>query len=107
MNMNHSFESFGFSNPPSLVATCKGACRKFLARLQNIKSALLSEFRENTFKHERLLQLALNEAEALAYETGVPHLIFPLLAREKVQSVAAWGRHQNRVRRESFHRSAA
>jgi hypothetical protein len=107
MNMNHSFENFGFGNPPSFFAACKGACRKLLTRLQNTKNAVLSEFRQSTFNHERLLHLALNEAEALAYETGVPYLTFPLLAREKAQAVADWGRKQSRVRRESFHRLAA
>lgn len=36
----------------------------------------------------RLVRLALNEAEALAWETGFPHLIFPTLAMEKVRCLA-------------------
>jgi len=105
--MNNSFENGRLTTRTSFVATCTGSCRKFLARLQNIKTKLLGEFRQNTFNQERLLQLALNEAEALAYDSGFPLLTFPVLAREKVQAVAAWGRQQNRVRRESFHRLAA
>jgi hypothetical protein len=46
-----------------------------------------------------LLRLALNEAEALAWETGVPHLIFPTLAMEKVRSVADWQSRQKLVQR--------
>jgi len=45
-----------------------------------------------------MLHLALNEAEALAGETGFPLLVFPELAREKAESVAAWGRRQQAVR---------
>jgi len=48
---------------------------------------------------EHLLELALNEAEALAAQTGYPHLVFPVLAAEKVRSVAAWDARQQRVRR--------
>jgi hypothetical protein len=102
MNMNYFSEIPNLDKRSSFVATCKGACRKLLARLETVKTSLLREFRQTTFNQDRLLQLALNEAEALAYETGFPHLTFPMLAREKVQAVAAWGRHQNRVRRESF-----
>jgi hypothetical protein len=36
----------------------------------------------------RLFRSALNEAEALAWETGFPHLVFPTLAMEKVRSLA-------------------
>jgi hypothetical protein len=89
------------------VEACTTSCKKLLAGIQNIKATLLNEFRQTTFGQERLLQLALNEAEAMAYETGFPLLTFPVLAREKVQAVAAWRRQQNRVRRESFERMVA
>jgi hypothetical protein len=44
--------------------------------------------------HQKLLRLAVNEAEALAYETDYPHLVFPALAEEKAQQVAAWETRQ-------------
>jgi hypothetical protein len=50
---------------------------------------------------ERLLRLALNEAEAAAWETMYPHLVFPALASEKAQAVAAWNAHQQSVWRSS------
>jgi hypothetical protein len=46
-----------------------------------------------------MLQLALNEAEALAWQSAYPHLVFPALAMEKVQEIADWNRHQRSVRR--------
>jgi hypothetical protein len=46
----------------------------------------------------RLLRLALNEAEALAWATGFPELIFPVLAQEKAGKVAVWHERQKSVR---------
>ena len=39
---------------------------------------------------ERLFRAAVNEAEALAWETEYPQLIFPALAKEKIETLAAW-----------------
>jgi hypothetical protein len=44
-----------------------------------------------------LARLALNEAEALAWQTGVPHLVFPELADEKIRELAAWRERQMAV----------
>jgi hypothetical protein len=46
---------------------------------------------------EQLVRLALNEAEALARQTWYPHLVFPDLAAEKIQAVAAWENRQRRL----------
>ena len=75
--------------------------------MQSIKAALLNEFGHWALGREHLLQLALNEAEALAHETGFPLLTFPTLAREKVQAVAAWQLRQQGIRHTSFGRMAA
>lgn len=66
--------------------------------LQTIKTGLLREFNP-AYGQQRMVELALNEAEALAHESGFPHLVFPTLAREKVEAVAAWNRRQRLVRR--------
>jgi hypothetical protein len=47
----------------------------------------------------RIFQLALNEAEALAWETEFPQLVFPALALEKIQGVAKWQGRQRSVHR--------
>ncbi len=39
---------------------------------------------------ERLFRVALNEAEALAWETEYPQLVFPTLAEEKIEAISAW-----------------
>lgn len=105
--MNNTLQQALLTPAGPLFAACTASCKKLLTRLQSIKTALFREFRQGLFGQDHLLQLALNEAEALAYETGFPLLTFPALAREKVQAVAAWRRHQQSVRRASIERWAA
>jgi hypothetical protein len=47
---------------------------------------------------KRLIELALNEAEALAWETGVPDLVFLTLAEEKLDALNGWLDRQEKVR---------
>jgi hypothetical protein len=42
---------------------------------------------------EHLFRAAVNEAEALAWETEYPQLVFPALAEEKIETLAASYRH--------------
>ena len=91
---------------PFLVA-CASSCKKTAGRLQRIRNGLLREFRSRLLNQDRMLQLALNEAEALAHDTGFPVLTFPTLAREKVEAVAAWDQEQKRVRRDWYRTLAA
>ncbi len=67
------------------------------AHLARAKEALIAEWSDSLKTQGQLLRLALNEAEALAWETTYPHLVFPLLAAEKVQAVAAWKARQQRI----------
>ena len=78
---------------------CLRSCEKILAQIRKAKAAIFAESRGVLEAHERMLQLALNEAEALAWQSAYPHLVFPALAMEKVQEVADWNRHQRAVRR--------
>jgi hypothetical protein len=67
----------------------------------NIKNGLTREFGSTLGAHGQLLKSALNEAEALAWQTGYPHLFFPVLAEEKAFSVNRWAARQRRVSRAS------
>jgi hypothetical protein len=69
-------------------------CRTLLTQIEKTKADILTEFRGTLQAREHLLRLALNEAEALAWQSGVPQLVFPTLAQEKAQAVAAWHRRQ-------------
>ena len=78
------------------------SCARLLSNIQSVKTGLLTEFHPAAYGQGRMVELALNEAEALAHETGFPLLVFPALAREKVEAVAAWNRRQRMVRRKVF-----
>jgi len=82
----------------TLKQACLGACSKIAAQVARAKDAILAESRQLLGAPERMVQLALNEAEAVAWQTEYPHLVFPALAMEKVQNVAAWNHRQASVR---------
>src|SRR5947208_14465721 len=97
--MNAIPEMTGNNAPqPTLAAICLLSCRKLIAQIQQAKHAILAEFRQTFKAPEQMLRLALNEAEALAWQTSYPHLVFPVLAAEKAQSVATWSAHQESIR---------
>lgn len=69
--------------------------------LAETKRRVLRDYSEAVGEHTSLLRLALNEAEALAWDTGYPHLFFPTLALEKAESTVQWHRQQRAVRRKA------
>lgn len=81
------------------ASKCAASCQKLLAQIRRAKDAIEAEYRGVAAAHQQLLHLALNEAEALAWETAYPHLVFPTLAREKAEAVTDWETHQQAVRR--------
>jgi len=87
---------------PALTDVCLASCKKLGAQIQKTKNAILKEFVDAFKTQEHLLRLALNEAEALAWQTGFPQLVFPTLATEKAQAALAWS-----LRQRSMNRSAA
>lgn len=105
--MNASANNNTTCTPHPFISSCSASCQKLLNKLQLLKKGLLSEFNHRADAQDRMLQLALNEAEALARETGFPLLTFPVLAREKAESVAAWRDRQQAVRRSALQRLAA
>lgn len=78
----------------AFAARSLALCRRALALTQALKDRILSGFRGEREEQQHLVRLALNEAEALAWETDYPHLLFPTLAAEKVQTVTNWQRRQ-------------
>jgi hypothetical protein len=84
---------------PSALAACLDCCRTVVTEIGNVREAILADSRSVLRSQERLLRLALNEAEALAWDTTFPHLVFPTLALEKVQALADWSARQKSVRR--------
>ena len=94
--MNQKTDQEGLSET-DLGGVCQRACRKVLAQIARSRAGVLAEWSDVLNTQQHALRLALNEAEALAWQTMYPHLIFPVLAAEKVQAVAAWNRRQQRL----------
>ena len=84
---------------------CLDSCRKLLDRIEEVKQAVLDEFHDTLDAHNQMVRLAVNEAEALAWETDYPHLVFPALAHEKAQEVRSWETRQREVKRSQSRRS--
>ena len=78
---------------------CLASCRKLLTQIESTKEAIFDEFRDIIGGQERTLRLALNEAEAIAWQTEYPHLVFPTLAKEKVEAVFAWQARAQSIQR--------
>lgn len=73
---------------------CRACYTKVAAQIRVARETILAEARKGAHAHERLLRLAVNEAEALAWQTLYPQLVFPDLAAEKIQGVARWTARQ-------------
>jgi hypothetical protein len=81
-------------------SACASSCKGILAQIGRAKDAIYAEASGALKVQDQMLRLALNEAEALAWQTMYPHLVFPALAVEKVQGVAAWNDHQRLLGRQ-------
>jgi hypothetical protein len=75
----------------SFKSACLASCGKILAQIANAKAAAYNEWSTAVGTQERLLKLALNEAEATAWQTA--------LAAEKARSIVSWNLHQRVVLR--------
>lgn len=84
-----------------LRAGCLRCYEKALQRLTNVKSAVEREFSRFTQGNELLLKAAINEAEAIAWQTPYPHLLFPVLAEEKAAAARQWTERQSAIRNQS------
>src|SRR5438105_14173983 len=97
--LNHMETTIARNENP-FTSFCLDYCKKLLAQIGQARHSLMAQFRKAFAGQEQLLRLALNEAEALAFLTDYPHLVFPTLAMEKVQGVANWSRHQKEIGRD-------
>jgi hypothetical protein len=77
--------------------TCLNESNVINHALSRAKESLLSEYSGKVHSDERLLSLALKEAEALAWQTEYPHLVFPALAAEKARAAVAWHQRQSQI----------
>jgi hypothetical protein len=89
----------------SVADICANSCQEILSQVAKAKDAIVAQFRDLVSEHEYALQLALNEAEALAWQSEVPQLVFQDLAEEKARGVVSWIAHQRLVRSRSLLRA--
>ena len=73
--------------------------RDLAVQVASIKNGLIREFGIALGGHREVLKSALNEAEAIAWQTPYPHLVFPVLAEEKAVAVNRWAARQRNVTR--------
>jgi hypothetical protein len=71
----------------------------FQVRVRKQRDAVHQRFPSRNNGHRKLIDLALNEAEALAWQTPFPYLVFPTLAEEKTETLARWRAKQENLRR--------
>jgi hypothetical protein len=90
---------FESNTQPNFTERCIESCRKLLAQIGNVKAQVIAEFRDRLEGDQHVLELAMNEAEALAWQTDFPQLLFPILATEKANAVVGWHFRQQFLRR--------
>ena len=86
------------SKTTQFTKSCVAACKKLLARIEQAKANVIAEFSQTLTGREQMLHSAVNEAEAIAWQTEFPYLVFPALAQEKAMSVAQRSAHRPYVR---------
>lgn len=91
-------KNISFKDTPVQNNGCLNLYEQNEAQVQKLKEAVMAEFKDELPANVPLLQLAANEAEALAWQTPYPHLFFPVLAEEKIHAVIRWNYHQNLIR---------
>jgi hypothetical protein len=81
---------------------------EFTRLRERLLTALLAQTPDNTFRRD-YIENAISEAEALAWATAHPLLVFPTLAEEKATEAALRADRQQVIRRktEGFLRRAA
>ena len=100
--MNTTHTNKNLASEKNLAQRCVQSCKKLLGEIEQAKNKILDDFRATKESHANLFKQAVNEAEALAWQTAYPHLLFPSLALEKVQAVSAWQTRQQFVQRRQF-----
>lgn len=91
MNTNTKFSD-------SVIEACASSYHKVAALFASVRTTIMDQFQDLASEHQHTLQLVLNEAEALAWQTDYPELVFQDLAEEKARSFANWMDHQRTVR---------
>jgi hypothetical protein len=96
--MNTTNTNKKLATEQTITDRCVQSCKKLFSEIERAKNKIADEFREIVESNQKSFQLALTEAEALAWQTDYPQLFFPTLAMEKVQAVATRRTRQQALR---------
>ena len=81
------------------LRAARGRCyQAALRRLAAVKVTVEREFAQSMAGYDHLLKAAIDKAEALAWQTPYPHLLFPVLAEEKAAEAQQWAAQQRAIR---------
>ncbi len=98
MKQSRNRQPFRFLKSRTTHSIFPGAVHLKVAQwIETARERLAHEWQPRFSLSDRSLHLALGEAEALAWQTAFPHLVFPELAREKINKAIAWQRRQEEV----------
>ena len=89
------------SRVKAVANICAGSCKKIAAQIEEVRQRFIVDLRKTLDVPDRIFQLVLNEAVALAWQTGYPQLFFPGLATEKVQAAVEWSARQRQLRQKT------
>ena len=81
------------------LAKCAEACRTAARKLKQLEEQLTEKLTAEIQGGvpQKLIQQAMNEAEALAWSTRYPLLFLPVLAEEKIQGARQWASRQQQI----------
>ncbi len=98
----NTFYKLSSDGQPAHLRRLRAACgRRYqaaLRRLAAVKVTVEREFAQTMAGYDYRLKAAINEAEALAWQTPYPHLFFPVLAEEKAAEAQQWAAQQRAIR---------
>jgi len=81
-----------------VTEACAKSYQKVMTSVKSARDSIMTQFRDLAAEYQHALHLELNEAEALAWQTEYPQLVFQDLAEEKVRGFAKWVARQRAVR---------
>ncbi len=89
------------SGSHTFVQACLRSCRRLANEVRRIRRSVVQDFTNAPREMRQAVESALNEAEAVAWQTPFPHLFFPVLAEEKVATAERWAGRQQMIRRQT------
>lgn len=86
--MNSNYLKSTSSAPNEIeISPRESSERTIESRLRRFKRSLIARINRHAGDQKRLLRSTISEAERVARNTGLPELLFPTLAMERIRAV--------------------